>query len=103
LASIVKGAIPKTVIVPVHAAVAPLPTNVHVTPAVATLLPKLIVPVGVVGVALVSVTVTVQATSWLYNTVVDGVHAIVVVDGCNTTVTCRLKVFVLVAWDASPP
>lgn len=64
-----------------HVAVAPLPANVHVTPAVARLLPKLIVPVGVVGVALVSVTVTVQSTFELYNTVGEGVHTIELVVG----------------------
>src|SRR2546425_11458083 len=77
----IRGAIPRAVMVPVHVAVAPVPVNVHVTPGVAALLPKDIVPVGVVGVVLVSVTVTGQATFKLYNTIGDGVHTLVVVVG----------------------
>jgi hypothetical protein len=88
------------VIVPVHVAVAPVPTNVHVTPAVATLLPKLIVPVGVVGVALVSVTVTVQSTFELYNTVGDGMHAIVVMVGCPLAVMMNVPA---VLYEKVPP
>lgn len=54
---------------------APVPASVHVPPGV-----KVTVPVGVVGVAKVSVTVAVQLVAWL-TTTVAGVQLTVVVVG----------------------
>ena len=61
------------VILTEQVAVAPVPASVQVPPGV-----KVTVPVGVVGLALVSVTVAVQVVACPMNTV-DGLHATVVV------------------------
>jgi hypothetical protein len=61
------------VILTEQVAVAPVPASVQVPPGV-----KVTVPVGVVGLALVSVTVAVQLVACPMNTV-DGLHATVVV------------------------
>jgi len=61
------------------------------------------VPVGVVAPAVtVSVTVAVHVDGWP-NTTVVGLHAMVVVVGCNAArVTCRLKLFRLLSSNESP-
>ena len=67
----------------------------------APLLLKLTVPVGVVGVAEVSVTVAVHVESWLTTTGLVQVTAVVV--GFTAAVTVRTNVPELVWWVASPP
>ena len=67
-----------------------LPPGVNVT-----------IPVGVVGVAKVSVTVAVHDVAWLMTTVL-GVHETVVVVTCAATVTVRAKVPEAPEWAASP-
>ena len=85
------------VILTEHVADAPVPANVQVPPGV-----KVTVPVGVVApVVDVSVTVAVQLVAWLIATV-EGVHATVVVVGCVTAPTDRLKVPLLVECPVSP-
>jgi hypothetical protein len=71
--------VPETVgvVLTEHVAVAPVPVRVHVPPGV-----KVTVPVGVVGVAEVSVTVAVHVVACPMKTV-DGLHATVVVVAWN--------------------
>ena len=85
-------------IVTVHVATAPVPPRVHVPEGV-----NATVPVGVDAVPVsVSVIVAVQVVTSLI-TIVEGMHATVVVVECNTTaVTGKLTVLVLVRWFVSP-
>ncbi len=87
----------------VHVAVAPVPDSVQLVglnvPA-APVLVKATVPVGVVGVAKVSVTVAVHVDPCAMKT--GEVHATAVVVGCRVP-TLSENAPLLVAWVVSPP
>ena len=82
---------------------APVPDNGQLAAlnAPGPLLANVIVPVGVVGFALVSVTVVEHDVGWLTSTLL-GVHEIVVVLAGAAIVTVKVKVLLLPEWAASP-
>ena len=82
---------------------APVPDNGQLAAlnAPGPLLAKVIVPAGVVGLALVSVTVAEHDVGWLTSTLL-GVHERVVVVEGPAIVTVNVKVLLLPEWAASP-
>jgi hypothetical protein len=73
------------------------PASMHVPPGV-----NVTIPVGVVGDALVSVTVAVHDVAWL-TTTVEGEQEMVVVVGLRAAgIMARLKVLLLPEWAPSP-